>query len=58
MLFLLALVVTLMTVVAGLVLLHASPGVAAVAFGVVAVISGAMLGYFADRLPEFRRARR
>jgi hypothetical protein len=49
-------------VVAGLVLLlnelHASPGIAVASFGLVAVATGATLGYFADRLPDLRRARR
>jgi len=48
--------------VVGLVLLlnglDAGAGIAAAALGVVAVASGAALGYFADRLPELRRARR
>ena len=48
--------------VTGLVLLlnelHANPGLAAVALGTVAVISGATLGYFADHLPEIRRPHR
>ena len=41
--------------VVGLVLLNgidASAGIAVAAFGLVAVMSGAALGYFADRLPE------
>jgi hypothetical protein len=37
--------------------LGASIGVAAGVLGLVAVLSGAILGYFADRLPEFPRAR-
>jgi hypothetical protein len=48
--------------VVGLVLLlnglNAGAGIAAAALGVVAVASGATLGYFADRLPELPRARR
>jgi hypothetical protein len=48
-------------VVAGLVLLlnalDAGVGAAVVAFGIVAVMSGAALGYFADRLPELPRTR-
>jgi len=48
--------------VAGLVLLlnslDASSGIAVAAFGVVAVATGAALGYFADRLPELPQARR
>jgi hypothetical protein len=48
--------------VAGLVLLlnglDASAGIAVAAFGLVAVTSGAALGYFADRLPEFPQIRR
>lgn len=48
--------------VTGLVLLlnglDAGAGIAAAALGVVAVASGATLGYFADRLPELPRARR
>lgn len=43
-------------IVAGLVLLlnqlDASPDIAVVAFGLVAVTSGAALGYFAHQLPE------
>jgi hypothetical protein len=31
--------------------LGASAGIAVVSFGAVAVVSGAALGYFADRLP-------
>ncbi len=48
--------------VAGLVLLlnglDASAGIAVAAFGVVAVMTGTALGYFADRLPELPKARR
>lgn len=48
--------------VAGLVLLlngfDAGAGIAVAAFGLVAVMSGAALGYFADRLPELPQARR
>ncbi|HET7177388.1 MAG TPA: hypothetical protein VFI63_01735 [Solirubrobacterales bacterium] len=47
--------------VVGLVLLlnglDASAGIATAALGVVAVASGATLGYFADRLPEPPRPR-
>ncbi len=50
-----------MAAVAGLVLLlnalDAQTGVAVAAFGLVAVASGAALGYFADRLPELPWAR-
>lgn len=49
-------------VVVGFVLLlnalDAGTGIAAAALGVVAVAGGAVLGYFADRLPELPRARR
>jgi len=49
-------------VVAGLVLLlnglDASAGIAVAAFGLVAVATGADLGYFADRLPGLPRTRR
>lgn len=38
--------------------LDASAGIAVAALGLVAVASGAALGYFADRLPEFPKARR
>jgi len=48
--------------VAGLVLLlnglDASAGIAVAAFGLVAVATGAVLGYFADHLPELPQARR
>ncbi len=48
--------------VVGLVLLlnglDTSAGIAVAALGVVAVAGGAMLGYFADRLPELPGARR
>ncbi len=48
--------------VAGLVLLlnglDADAGIAVAALGAVAVLSGAALGYFADRLPVFPHARR
>lgn len=44
--------------VAALVLLlnevKAGPGIAAASFGLFAVATGTALGYFADRLPEFR----
>jgi hypothetical protein len=47
--------------VAGLVLvlngLDANAGIAVVSLGLVAVASGAALGFFADRLPELPRAR-
>lgn len=33
-------------------------GIAAAALGLVAVVGGAALGYFADRLPEIRRTGR
>ena len=50
------------TAAVGLVLLlnglGAGPGVAVVALGLLAVLSGAALGYFADRLPEPSAARR
>lgn len=49
------------TVVALVLLLNgldAGAGVAVAALGMVAVASGAALGYFADRLPELPRARR
>lgn len=38
--------------------LGAGAGIAVAALGFVAVSSGAALGYFADRLPEFPPARR
>lgn len=38
--------------------LDVGTGVAVAALGLVAVASGAALGYFADRLPELPRARR
>ena len=48
--------------VIGLVLLlnglDAGVGIAVAALGSVAVLSGAALGYFADRLPELPQARR
>ncbi len=48
-------------VVIGLVLflngINASAGIAMAAFGLVAVITGTALGFFADRLPDIRRAR-
>jgi hypothetical protein len=37
--------------------LDASPGIAVAALMVVAALSGATFGYFADRLPELPRAR-
>jgi len=36
----------------------AGAGIAVAALGVLAVVSGAMLGYFADRLPELPGTRR
>jgi hypothetical protein len=57
-----ALVAVPTAAVVGLVLLlnglDAGAGIAAAALGLVAVISGAALGYFADRLPELPRGRR
>ncbi len=48
--------------VIGLVLLlnglDAGVGISVAALGAVAVLSGAALGYFADRLPELPQARR
>lgn len=48
--------------VVGMVLLlngfDAGAGIAAAALGVVAVLGGAAVGYFVDRLPELPRARR
>jgi hypothetical protein len=48
--------------VAGLVLLlnglDTGAGIAVAAFGLIAVMSGTALGYFADRLPELPQARR
>lgn len=38
--------------------LDASAGVAVAVLGLVAVAGGAAIGYFADRLPEFSKARR
>jgi len=38
--------------------IDAGAGIAVAALGLVAVSAGAALGYFADRLPEFPRARR
>jgi energy-converting hydrogenase Eha subunit A len=38
--------------------LDAGTGIAVAALGSVAVLSGAAMGYFADRLPELPRARR
>lgn len=37
--------------------LDASPGIAVAALALVAALSGAAFGYFADRLPELPRAR-
>lgn len=57
-----ALVAVPAAAVAGLVMLlnsvGAGAGVAAAALGLVVVAAGAVFGYFADRLPEFPRARR
>ncbi len=57
-----ALFVVPAAVSAGLVLLlngvGASAGVAVVSLGLVAVIGGAALGYFADQLPELPGSRR
>jgi hypothetical protein len=50
----LAAVVVLVLLLNGL---DASTGIAVAALGFVAVASGGALGYFADRLPEFRKAR-
>ena len=36
---------------------NAGAGIAVAALGLVAVASGATLGYFADRLPEFGKTR-
>lgn len=51
-----------MAAAAGLVLLlnavDAQTGIAVAALGLLAVASGAALGYFADRLPELPRTRR
>ena len=48
--------------VSGLVLLlnvaDASAGIAMAAFGLIAVVTGVALGYFADRLPGLRQVRR
>lgn len=38
--------------------LDASAGIAVAGLGLIAVASGAALGYFADRLPEFPKVRR
>jgi hypothetical protein len=38
--------------------IDAGAGIAVAALGLVAVSGGAALGYFADRLPDFPRARR
>lgn len=57
-----ALFVLPIAVVVGLVLLlnglGAGAGVAVAVLGLAVVASGVALGYFADRLPEFPRARR
>jgi len=51
-----------MVAVAGLVLLlnaiNAGAGVSAGALGLIAVMSGAAIGYFSDRLPDFPGLRR
>lgn len=51
-----------MAVIAGLVLLlnglDAGVGIAVTTFGLVVVVSGAALGFLADRLPEFPSHRR
>lgn len=56
------LVVVPLAAVAALVLLlnslGAGAGIAVAALGLVAVAGGAALGYFADRLPEIRKAGR
>ncbi len=53
------LVVVPLAAVAALVLLlnslDAGAGIAVAALGLVAVVGGAALGYFADRLPEIRK---
>lgn len=51
----LAAVVVLVLLLNGL---DAGAGVAVATLGLVAVASGAALGYFANRLPEFPKARR
>ena len=38
--------------------LDASAGIAVASFGVVAVVAGSALGFFAERLPGFPQARR
>jgi hypothetical protein len=38
--------------------LDAGAGIAVAALGIVAVASGAALGYFADHLPDFPKSRR
>lgn len=57
-----ALVAVPTAAVIGLVLLlnglGAGAGIAVATLGLVAVVSGAALGYFADRLPELLHARR
>jgi hypothetical protein len=50
-----AAVVALVLLINGL---DASAGIAVVALGLVAVIGGATVGYFAHRLPELPRTRR
>jgi len=45
-------------IVVALNILHADPGVATAALGLVVVVSGAALGFFADRLPDLPHARR
>lgn len=57
-----ALFATPVAAVVGLVLLlnglNAAAGIATAALGVIAVASGASLGFFADRLPALPQARR
>lgn len=56
-----ALVATPIAAVIGFVLLlnglDAGTGIAAASLGLVAVVSGTAIGYFADRLPELQRRR-
>jgi hypothetical protein len=58
---LIALIVLASALVIGLVellnRLEAGPGIAAVAVCTTAVAGGSLLGYFADRLPQFPRKR-
>jgi hypothetical protein len=57
-----ALLATPIAAIVGLVLLlnglNAGAGISVAALGLVAVASGAALGYFAGRLPELPRGRR